>query len=173
MKQITEYLQNTISANVFETMNPEQIIARIKELKDENDKLGDESDELVYQYGCDDTTGEDEVDEEVFFNTAPDDVLARNSQIWDEIAKNEAEIAKLRKQLAQIKEKATAFREQALKHDITRTTCAYDTRDVAAFIAKKTTLEEINKSWPIKYKSIFDISFSIESKEALHQSPLP
>ena len=108
MKQITEYLQNIMSSTVFEAMNPEQIIARIKELKDENDKLGDESDELVYQYGCDDTTGKDEVDEEVFFNTAPDDVLARNSQIWDEIAKNEAEIAKLRKQLAQIKEKENA-----------------------------------------------------------------
>ena len=69
--------------------------------------------------------------------------------------------------LKETKERAEKFRSAAAKHDIARTTCAYDTRDVASFIAKRTTLEEINKTWPIKYKSIFDISFSIESKEAL------
>jgi ABC-type glycerol-3-phosphate transport system permease component len=69
--------------------------------------------------------------------------------------------------LDEIKKRAASFRDASAKHDITRTTCSYDTRDVASFISKKTTLEEINRTWPIKYKSIFDISFSIESKEAL------
>ena len=65
------------------------------------------------------------------------------------------------------REKATRFRDAAATCDITRTVCNYDPRDVAAFISSTTTLEEINATWPIKYGSLFDISFSAESKEAI------
>lgn len=75
---------------------------------------------------------------------------------------------------AQVKEKAEKFRSLAKSHDITCTTCAYDSRDVAKFIASQTTLDEVNKTWPVKYRSLFDVSFSVESKEALwHKSWKP
>ena len=72
------------------------------------------------------------------------------------------------------REKAARFREAAMKCDITRTTCNYDARDVAPFVASIATLDEINRTWPIKYRSLFDISFTAESKEALwHKSWKP
>ena len=65
------------------------------------------------------------------------------------------------------REKAERFRDAVTACDITRTICNYDPRDVAPFISSIATLEEINRTWPIKYRSLFDISFSAESKEAL------
>ncbi len=68
---------------------------------------------------------------------------------------------------AKYRQKAAAFRDLCASWDITRTTCAYDARDVAPFIKSQITLHEINKTWPVKYRSYFDISFTAESKEAL------
>ena len=65
------------------------------------------------------------------------------------------------------REKALRFRDHSAACDITRTTCNYDTRDVAAFMSATTTLAEVNRTWPVKYKSLFDVSFTAESKEAL------
>ena len=72
------------------------------------------------------------------------------------------------------REKAERFRDMSAACDITRTTCNYDARDVASFMSETTTLEEVNRTWPIKYKSLFDVSFTAESKEALwHKSWKP
>ena len=60
--------------------------------------------------------------------------------------------------------KALSFRSRTLAHDINMTTCAYDPRDVAPFIRSQTTLDSINRTWPVRYRSFFDISFSAESK---------
>ena len=65
------------------------------------------------------------------------------------------------------REKAERFRDASAACDITRTVCNYDARDVAPFIASTATLDEINRTWPVKYRSLFDISFFAESKEAL------
>ena len=72
------------------------------------------------------------------------------------------------------REKALRFRDAAAACDITRTTCNYDARDVAAFMSATTTLAEVNRTWPVKYKSLFDVSFTAEAKEALwHKSWKP
>ena len=63
------------------------------------------------------------------------------------------------------KKRAEAFRDRVLAWPLERTTCAYDTRDVAPFLREKTTLDEINRTWSVPYQSFFDISFSAESKE--------
>ncbi len=68
---------------------------------------------------------------------------------------------------AEWRKKAIVFRDMSAKWDITRTTCAYDARDVAPFIKSQISLDEINKTWPVKYRSYFDISFTAESKEAI------
>ena len=72
------------------------------------------------------------------------------------------------------REKAERFRDALVACDITRTTCNYDPRDVSRFIEGYTSLAEMNRSWPVKYRSIFDVSFTAESKEALgHKSWRP
>ncbi len=72
------------------------------------------------------------------------------------------------------REKAQRFRDTLLKCDITRTTCAYDARDVAPFIEGYASLAEINRTWPVKYRNVFEVGFSAESKEALgHKSWRP
>ena len=71
-------------------------------------------------------------------------------------------------------EKAAHFRDVLRHCDITRTTCNYDARDVAPFVESLATLDEINRTWPVKYRSYFDVSFTAESKEALgHKSWKP
>ncbi len=65
------------------------------------------------------------------------------------------------------REKALRFRDAVLKCDIARTTCNYDARDVAPFVRDTVPLEEINRTWPVKYRSHFDVSFTAESKEAI------
>lgn len=62
------------------------------------------------------------------------------------------------------KAKAARFRETALAWDLDLTTCTYDPRDVAPFVASQTTLGEINRTWPVRYRSFFDVSFTAESK---------
>jgi len=59
---------------------------------------------------------------------------------------------------------AQTFRDRTLTHDIDFTTCTYDPRDVAPFLSSVTTLEEINRTWPVRYRSLFDVSFTAESK---------
>ena len=62
------------------------------------------------------------------------------------------------------KRKAEAFRDTVAKWDLDYTTCAYDPRDVAPFVRSQTTLEDLNRSWPVRYRSFFDVSFTAESK---------
>ena len=62
------------------------------------------------------------------------------------------------------KRRAEAFRDRTLAWDIDYTTCAYDRRDVAPFVESQITLDELNRTWPVRYRSFFDISFSAESK---------
>lgn len=69
--------------------------------------------------------------------------------------------------LAAWRERARAFRDAAAAWDIHRTTCAYDARDVAPFLARQTTLEELNRTWPVRHRSLFDVSFTAESKAPL------
>ena len=62
------------------------------------------------------------------------------------------------------KRRAEAFRDRTLAWDINYTTCAYDARDVAPFSESQTPLDKINRTWPVRYRSFFDISFTAESK---------
>ena len=62
------------------------------------------------------------------------------------------------------KRHAEAFRDCTLAWDIDYTTCSYDARDVAPFVKSQTTLDELNRTWPVRYRSFFDISFTAESK---------
>lgn len=76
--------------------------------------------------------------------------------------------------LAEWRRKAGEFRRKVAEHDIDYTTCAYDPRDVAPFISGRISLEELNRTWPVRYKSHFDISFTAESKIRLdHKSWKP
>lgn len=65
---------------------------------------------------------------------------------------------------AEWKTRAERFRDTCAKWDLDYTTCAYDARDVAPFIAGETSLDELNRTWPVRYKSFFDVSFTAESK---------
>jgi len=66
--------------------------------------------------------------------------------------------------LADWKTRAVRFRDTAAKWNLDYTTCAYDARDVAPFIESRTTLDEINRTWPVRHRSLFDVSFTAESK---------
>ncbi len=72
------------------------------------------------------------------------------------------------------KKQATAFRDTCAQWDIDYTTCAYDARDVAPFIASQIDLDQLNRTWPVRYRSFFDVSFTAESKLPLgHASYRP
>ena len=60
------------------------------------------------------------------------------------------------------KRRAESFRDRTLAWDIDYTTCSYDARDVAPFVESQTTLDELNRTWPVRYRSFFDISFTAE-----------
>lgn len=62
------------------------------------------------------------------------------------------------------KARAARFRETTRGWDLDFTTCAYDPRDVAPFVASQTTLDALNRTWPVRYRSLFDVSFTAESK---------
>lgn len=62
------------------------------------------------------------------------------------------------------KRRATAFRDACAAWDLDYTTCTYDARDVAPFIAAQVSLDELNRTWPVRYRSFFDVSFTAESK---------
>ena len=62
------------------------------------------------------------------------------------------------------KRHAESFRDRTLAWDIDYTTCAYDARDVAPFVKSQATLDDLNRTWPVRYRSFFDISFTAESK---------
>lgn len=69
---------------------------------------------------------------------------------------------------------AVRFRDRVASWDLVYTTCAYDPRDVAPFVGSQTTLDDINRSWPVRYRSFFDVSFTAESKAPLgHRSWKP
>ena len=69
-----------------------------------------------------------------------------------------------RTKFATARENARRFRDAAARWDIVRTTCNYDARDTYPFLAEHYPLEKINAEWPVKYKSLFDVSFRTESK---------
>ena len=62
------------------------------------------------------------------------------------------------------KRHAETFRDRTLAWNIDYTTCSYDARDVAPFVKSQTTLDDLNRTWPVRYRSFFDISFTAESK---------
>ena len=66
--------------------------------------------------------------------------------------------------LAAWKQKAEAFRTTIANWDLHYTTCAYDARDVAPFIESQISLDDLNRTWPVRYRSFFDVSFTAESK---------
>ena len=69
------------------------------------------------------------------------------------------------------KAKAASFRDMSAKWPIDYTTCAYDPRDVAHFVEHEIgSLDKLNSTWPIRYRSFFDISFTAESKIPLGHS---
>ncbi len=75
---------------------------------------------------------------------------------------------------AEWKVKAISFRDTTARWNLDYTTCAYDARDVAPFIESQITLDELNRTWPVRYRSFFDVSFSAESKIPLgHKSWKP
>ncbi len=75
---------------------------------------------------------------------------------------------------AEWKKDAQSCRDMILKWDLDYTTCAYDPRDVAPFVSSQVTLDEVNRTWPVRYRSFFDVSFTAESKIALgHKSWKP
>lgn len=72
------------------------------------------------------------------------------------------------------KTRAARFRETIRTWNLDYTTCAYDTRDVAPFVQSQVSLDEINRTWPVRYRSFFDVSFTAESKIPLgHKSWKP
>ncbi len=68
---------------------------------------------------------------------------------------------------AEWRKDAAEWRERTLAADIVYTTCTYDGRDVAPFVKSRITLEELNRTWPVRYRSFFDISFLSESRSPL------
>ena len=62
---------------------------------------------------------------------------------------------------------AERWKKRTLAADIVYTTCAYDGRDVAPYVKSRVTLDELNRTWPVRYKSFFDISFLAESRSPL------
>jgi len=72
------------------------------------------------------------------------------------------------------KRRATTFRDTCAKWNLDYATCAYDARDVAPFIESQLSLDELNRTWPVRYRSFFDVSFTAESKLPLgHASYKP
>ena len=90
MKSINEYLNR----NIYEGLSKEELMKKIESLKTENEKLGEESDELFNSYATE--------TEEDFWNDAPEDAIKRNDEIWDQISDNTNEINKLYKELQKI-----------------------------------------------------------------------
>ena len=94
---------------------------------------------------------------------------------WDAVAKDRGGIAAFAtKELDQVtacdqffaaKERAAKFAAAMAQADARQLTCDYDARDVARFVqGKYHTIEALNAAWPIRYRSFFDVSFSVESK---------
>lgn len=101
--------------------------------------------------------------------------VARDQEGVAEFARRHLEPALTNRSVfADWKSKAVLFRDAAAKWPIDYTTCAYDARDVAPFIESQISLDELNRTWPLRYKSLFDVSFSAESKIPLgHKSWSP
>lgn len=75
--------------------------------------------------------------------------------------------ARREENLARLREHARAAREALARTPAQDTSCAYDPRDVARFVARKYgTPEKLSAAWGVPYRSFFDVSFSIESKLA-------
>lgn len=69
--------------------------------------------------------------------------------------------------LARLRTQSRAALRALARTPASETTCAYDPRDVARFVARKyDSLEHLNAAWPVPHKSFFDVSFSVESKVA-------
>ncbi len=94
---------------------------------------------------------------------------------WDAVAKDRGGISVFAaKELSAVtdcdqyvvsKKRAEQFATAMAKRDARTLTCDYDARDVARFVQEKYhTIDALNAAWPIRYRSFFDVSFSIESK---------
>lgn len=70
--------------------------------------------------------------------------------------------------LEEWKNEASAFIKFNASYDIAKSVCNYDPREVPGFLKSKySTVEAMNKAWPVGYKSFFDVSFSMESKRRI------
>ncbi|MCQ2367728.1 MAG: carbohydrate ABC transporter permease [Kiritimatiellae bacterium] len=72
-------------------------------------------------------------------------------------------------------ESRTAAREylkSLSNRDINELGCNYDARDVARFLkAKYSSIDKLNQTWPVPYRSFFDVSFSAELKANQRRLP--
>ncbi len=123
-----------------------------------------------------------------YFPRFPREVFPNAPEVWGSwisVARDRAGVADFARRhlepaltnetvFAEWKIKAIQFRDTTAHWDLDYTTCAYDARDVAPFIASQVSLDELNRTWPVRYRSFFDVSFSAESKIPLgHKSWKP
>ena len=103
----------------------------------------------------------------------PDAPVAWTS--WDAVAKDRGGIAAFAaKELAAVRDcdqwaaskaRAAKFAADLATKEARELVCDYDARDVARFVQDKYhTIDALNAAWPIRYRSFFDVSFSVESK---------
>lgn len=96
---------------------------------------------------------------------------------WVEIAKDRAGVAAFAERelssvagsddLASRRHRAREFLRSLAAADPRETICNYDPRDVARFVQTRYgSLEALNADWPVRHRSFFDVSFSVESKAA-------
>ena len=94
---------------------------------------------------------------------------------WEEVARDTEGVARFAtRELADYQtEAARAHHRHAARAaltalaacDVTAMECHYDPRDVARFVQSHYgTLEALNAAWPVRHRSFFDVSFSVESK---------
>ena len=105
MKTLVESIKTNLE--IISEASEDALMKQINELNRKISSLQNESDDLFAQYASsDDYYEEDEYyDENSFWSNAPQHVIARNNEIWEEIHKLEDKVIKLRRQLMNIRAK--------------------------------------------------------------------
>ena len=96
MKTLVETIKNNLE--IISEASEDALMKQLNELNRKISDLEDESDDLFAQYADDDY-------EDSFWSNAPEHVIARNNEIWEEIHKLEDKVIKLRRQLMNIRTK--------------------------------------------------------------------
>lgn len=86
---------------------------------------------------------------------------------WDVVAKDREGIAAFyrreQKFFQEHEDKRSDLIASLLRLESSELSCEYDPRDVPRFLKKKYgTVEEMNKHWPVPYRTFFDVSFNRE-----------